>query len=85
MGLRFFRDIDLREADFVVTEKNKPQLFAECKFSDKPKESKALNYLKNKFPDIRSCIVYFKMKESFQDKNGIEHISAEKFLSELSC
>jgi hypothetical protein len=85
MELRFFRDIDLREVDFVVLEKNKPSLFVECKFSGKSKESKPLQFLKKKFPDIRSCIVYFKFEEAYTDKYGFEHLSAEKFLSELAC
>ncbi len=83
--LRFFRDIDLREVDFVVLENNKPVLFIECKYSSKANECKPLQYLKNKFPNVRSCVVYFKMKESFTDKHGIEHLSAEDFLSELAC
>lgn len=33
--LRYFRDIDKREVDFVIVENGKPSLFVECKTSEK--------------------------------------------------
>ncbi len=35
MELRYFRDIDRREVDFVIMENNKPIKFIECKLKDK--------------------------------------------------
>lgn len=85
MELRYFRDIDLREVDFVVLHKNNPILFIECKVSKKPKENKHLQYLRKKFPEVRCCIVYFQLEESFTDRMNIQHISASDLLSELAC
>jgi hypothetical protein len=65
--------------------KNNPILFIECKVSKKPKENKPLQYLRKKFPEVRSCIVYFQLEEAFTDKMNIEHISAFDLLSELAC
>ena len=84
MEFRFFRDTEQREVDFVLLEKNRPILFLECKFSGKQKESKSLQYLKNKFPTVRSSILYFTLQENFQGKGGIEHLEAADFLSSLS-
>jgi hypothetical protein len=49
MELRYFRDIDMREVDFVVTENLKPLRFIEVKWSDAP-VSKSLLYMMKKFP-----------------------------------
>ena len=35
LELRFFRDVDRREVDFVVTEGLRPMLFVECKLADR--------------------------------------------------
>src|SRR3990172_7016057 len=53
LELRYFRDIDRREVDFVVTENRKPLVFIECKWKDEPVHP-ALSYLKKKFPHIES-------------------------------
>jgi len=47
--LRYFRDIEGREVDFVVVEAGKPTVFVECKSSDRDL-SPALKYLKTRFP-----------------------------------
>ena len=47
--LKYFRDFDGREVDFVVVEEEDPLMFIECKWQDSAL-SKALKYLKNKFP-----------------------------------
>lgn len=49
LDLRYFRDVDRREVDFVVVEGRKPKLFVECKWSDAPVE-RGLRYLKVRFP-----------------------------------
>lgn len=47
--LRYFRDRDGREVDFVVTEGRHPRLLVECKWDDAPVD-KGLRYLKARFP-----------------------------------
>lgn len=49
LELRYFRDVDGREVDFVVTDRNKPLLLVECKWADTAID-KGLRYLKAKFP-----------------------------------
>lgn len=50
LELRYFRDVDGREVDFVVVEGQKPLLMVECKWSD-GEVSPALRYLKKRFPE----------------------------------
>ena len=47
--LRYFRDTDGREVDFVVTEGRSPRVLVECKWGDAELD-KSLRYLKAKFP-----------------------------------
>ena len=47
LELKYFRDIDNHEIDFVITEKNKPIQCIECKWQDSPVNSSLL-YFKNK-------------------------------------
>jgi uncharacterized protein len=56
MELRFFRDLEQREIDFVILKNNKPIEFIECK-SSKRAIDKNLIYLKKKFPDVEATQV----------------------------
>jgi predicted AAA+ superfamily ATPase len=49
LDLRYFRDIDGREVDFVLIKDKKPFKFIECKWSD-VSISSSLKYLKERFP-----------------------------------
>ena len=49
LELRYFRDTDRREVDFVVVERRAPQLFVECKWGD-TEVDRGLRYLKARFP-----------------------------------
>jgi hypothetical protein len=49
LELRYFRDVDGREVDFVLVERRKPLQLIECKWSDAP-VSRGLRYLKERFP-----------------------------------
>jgi len=49
MELRYFRDVDGREVDFVLTLNRKPMTLIECKWSD-AKVDRGLRYLKKRFP-----------------------------------
>lgn len=48
LELRYFRDTDRREVDFVVVERRAPQLFVECKWGD-TEVDRGLRYLKARF------------------------------------
>jgi predicted AAA+ superfamily ATPase len=49
LELRYFRDTDRREVDFVIVEGLEPRLFVECKLSDAAVDP-GLRYLKVRFP-----------------------------------
>ena len=48
--LRYFRDTDGREVDFVIVDRQRPVLCVECKWADTPVD-KSLRYFKVRFPD----------------------------------
>lgn len=49
LDLRYFRDTDRREVDFVILERRIPKLFVECKWRD-AEIDRGLRYLKARFP-----------------------------------
>lgn len=80
--LRFFRDIDGREVDFVQLEDGKPVRFVECKLAETRIEPSLL-YLKRKFPDVEAVQVLARPKLDRMGALGVRIVSAERFLSEL--
>jgi len=82
LELRYFRDIEQREVDFVVTEDRAPILFIECKWSDSP-VSPHLNYLKAKFKNVPSYQLTYNGKKDFKTPEGIRVVNAHKVLNEL--
>ena len=53
LELRYFRDTDRREVDFVVVERRVPRLFVECKWGDADID-RGLRYLKARFRDCQA-------------------------------
>lgn len=53
LDLRYFRDIDGREVDFIITEKDTPIMAIECKLGDGD-ASKHLVYFKRRFPECEA-------------------------------
>ena len=51
--LRYFRDIDGREVDFILVENKEPVMIVECKWSD-TEISKGLKYFKTRFPNTQA-------------------------------
>ncbi|MBT4090203.1 MAG: ATP-binding protein [Deltaproteobacteria bacterium] len=82
MELRFFRDIDLREVDFVLMEDTKPIHFIEVKTTER-KTNKALRYLKLRFPDTKATQIALDSNDDYIDKDGIRHQSITGLLSSL--
>jgi len=82
LDLKFVRNEAGKEVDFVVTEKLKPILFVECKWSD-TQINPFLIHLKKKFPKSRAIQVLMNAKKEFIGEEGIEVISAKNFLKEL--
>lgn len=82
MELRYFRDVDKREVDFVLVENKKPIHFIECKLSDE-KVALSLKYLKKRFPQVAATQVCFNINRDFVSKEGIRVCSANRFLKEF--
>lgn len=82
IDLRYYRDKNDREVDFVIVENNKPKVFIETKLSQKEK-SKGLFFLKSKYPEVRAVQTYLNGQKEFTDGAGIEHLSCLNFLKEF--
>lgn len=83
LELRYFRDIDRREVDFVITdEMGIPKQFVECKWNDGP-VSPHLKYLQKKFPGTQCFQISAIGKKDYETVEGIRVCSAVKYLSTL--
>jgi len=82
IDLRFYRDSEGREVDFVLIENEQPTLFIEAKLAAS-KSSKGLNYLKSRYPKVRAIQVSAESRDFSLSNLGIEKISAVEFLMEL--
>lgn len=81
--LRYFRDIDRREVDFVVVEDQEPKILIECKRSMDRQPSLSLKYLKKKFPNATAIQVHLKDGPDVVTKEDIRMCPAHIFLGEL--
>lgn len=79
LELRYFRDIDGREVDFVITEDDKPIYFIECKWSYS-EVSKSLRYMKTRFPKSQAWQISFDGTKDYQTPEGIRIAPALKLL-----
>ena len=80
--LRYFRDIDKREVDFVILEDNNLAHFIEAKSSGRA-QSPSLRYLKRKFPSAAATQVTLDKEVDLVTKDGIRICSAHLFLGDL--
>lgn len=80
--LRYFRDIDKREVDFIIVEDSRPLIAIECK-NAKGGIHPSLKYFSNKFPDCRCIQLIADCKKEYRDNNGIEVLAAHNYLSTL--
>lgn len=80
--LRFFRDVEGREVDFVQLQDGQPLRFVECKAADR-EVSPALAYLNRKFPGVAALQVIAKPGVDRFLAGGIRLVSADTFLNEL--
>ena len=82
LELRYFRDTDGREVDFVVTDRRKPVLFVECKQADAAVD-KDLHYLKARFPECNAWQLSAKGSQDASTPKSIRVAPALRFLSQL--
>jgi len=80
--LRYFRDVDGREVDFVVTERRKPLTLIECKWAD-AEIDRSLKYLKTRFPECEAWQISASGQKDYQTPDGIRVCPATVFLSGL--
>ncbi len=80
--LRYFRDIDGREVDFVITENSTPIFFIEAKWKD-AEIVKGLKYLKKRFPHTQAFQISAEGKKDYLSPDGIRVCPALKFLPDL--
>ncbi len=77
--LRYYRDQEQREVDFVVVEDAKPLLIVECKHQDGG-VSPHLRYLKNKFPHVAAWQLSHLGDKDYVTESGIRVAPAWKML-----
>jgi uncharacterized protein len=82
MELRYFRDIEGREVDFVVTQDSEPVLLVECKASSRD-PSAELRYLKARFPRADAWQVSAKGQEHYVTKEGVRVAPVLELLKRL--
>lgn len=82
LELRYFRDIDGREVDFVITENLDPISFVEVKWNDAG-IVKGLKYLKQRFPKTQAFQISAEGKKDYVTPEGIRVCPALKFLQSL--
>ena len=82
LELRYFRDTDGREVDFVVTEDRKSVLMVEAKQSDAPVD-RSLRYLKRRFPQAEAWQVALDGRKDFLTPEGTRVAPALRLLSKL--
>jgi predicted AAA+ superfamily ATPase len=70
LELRFFRDVDRREVDFVVEEHRRPILFVECKWGDDDVD-RGLRYLASRFPSAEAWQISATGKRDYRTPEGI--------------
>ena len=82
LELLYFRDVDGREVDFVVTERRRPVRLIECKWADAD-VSRGLIYLKARFPGSEAVQIHARGKKDYETDRGIRVLPAIDFLRTL--
>ena len=82
LELRYFRDTDGRETDFVVVEGRRPQLLVECKWGDADAD-RGLRYLKARFPQAEAWQISATGSKDYVTPEGIRVSPALALLGRL--
>lgn len=82
LELRFFRDRDGREVDFVVAARDEPRLLVECKHGDRPVD-RGLRYLAKKFPKAAAWQISSTGTKDYRTPDGIRVAPAVALLADL--
>jgi hypothetical protein len=82
LELRYFRDREGREVDFVVQENGAPLLLVECKLGDAAPDT-SLRYLKARYPGADAWQLAARGTRDFRTPEGIRVCPALELLREL--
>jgi predicted AAA+ superfamily ATPase len=82
LELRYFRDVDRREVDFVVVEGRRPVMLVECKLGDQGLDP-SLRYLAERFPGIPAYQVSARGTKDVEVAKGVRLLPARRFLMQL--
>ncbi|MBL9037657.1 MAG: ATP-binding protein [Archangium sp.] len=82
LELRYFRDVDGREVDFIVVESRKPILAVECK-STAGQLDRGLRYFVERFPNIEAWQVSRVGVTHSRTPEGVQLAPVEKLLARL--
>ncbi len=80
--LRYFRDTDGREVDFVVMLGRQPVSFIECKMSDGPLGT-GMRYLKQRFPQVDAWQVAARTTRDYVTREGVRVAPVLRLLEAL--
>jgi uncharacterized protein len=82
LELRYFRDVQGREVDFVITENRQPIRFIECKWADEDVHP-SLRYMRERFPKADFWQITAEGTKDFRTTDGIRVCPAAIFLHQL--
>jgi len=82
LELRYFRDTDGREVDFVVTDGRAPVFMVECKWGDQEVD-RSLRYLAARFPAAKAWQISATGRKDFVTPEGIRVSPALELLKDL--
>jgi len=80
--LRFFRDVDGREVDFVVVEDGRPRILVDARLEDEPL-SRGLPYLLRRFPEAHAFQISAAGRWDRRTPEGVRVCPAAAFLRVL--
>lgn len=82
LELRYFRDIEGREVDFVIAEGRHPRLLVECKWGD-AEADRSLRYLKARFPEADAWQISATGTKDYRSPDGVRIAPAVRLLRTL--
>lgn len=82
LELRYFRDTDGREVNFVLVEGRRPRLMVECKWGGSNVD-RSLGYLKARFPDAEAWQISATGSKDYVTPDSIRVCPALAFLDQL--
>ena len=81
--LKYFRDTDKREVDFIICDGGKAVFAIECKLKDE-KPSLPLRYFRVRFPEVKTVQVVLGSNVDVTTRDGIRICGAHRFFRDFS-